>query len=200
MREHLPDARVLSVHEVLQWCRGGSRHDDASPAVLDAAKRCVDGLAEARAREGSRLAAVLAERIVHLRGLADAAEPLVPAAVSRQQQRFIERWNEALDKVGGAGHGVARSSRRSRVERSRRLRDPDRRRRGAGAAAFAPGRDCPADRQGGEIGKRLEFLIQELLREANTLGSKSTSMEMTSISVDMKVAIEQLREQVQNVE
>jgi uncharacterized protein (TIGR00255 family) len=54
--------------------------------------------------------------------------------------------------------------------------------------------------KGGEIGKRLEFIVQELLREANTLGSKSPSIEMTSISVDMKVAIEQLREQVQNVE
>ena len=54
--------------------------------------------------------------------------------------------------------------------------------------------------QGGEIGKRLEFLIQELLREANTLGSKSSSLEMTGVAVDMKVAIEQLREQVMNVE
>ena len=54
--------------------------------------------------------------------------------------------------------------------------------------------------KGGEIGKRLEFIIQELLREANTLGSKSPSIEMTNISVEMKVAIEQLREQVQNVE
>ena len=200
VREHLPDARVLSVHEVLQWCRGGSRHDDASPAVLDAAKRCVDGLAEARAREGSRLAAVLAERIVHLRGLADAAEPLVPAAVSRQQQRFIERWNEALDKVGGA----ATVSREAVADRA--LNE---------AAAYAIRIDVAEELarlrshleeiarlidKGGEIGKRLEFLIQELLREANTLGSKSTSMEMTSISVDMKVAIEQLREQVQNVE
>ena len=59
-------------------------------------------------------------------------------------------------------------------------------------------RACSA--KGGEVGKRLEFLIQELLREANTLGSKSTSIEMTALSVDMKVAIEQLREQVQNVE
>ena len=56
------------------------------------------------------------------------------------------------------------------------------------------------DKEGGKIGKRLEFIIQELLREANTLGSKSPSIEMTTISVDMKVAIEQLREQVQNVE
>ena len=53
---------------------------------------------------------------------------------------------------------------------------------------------------GGEIGKRLDFLIQELHREANTLGSKSAALELTQISVEMKVAIEQMREQVQNIE
>jgi uncharacterized protein (TIGR00255 family) len=53
---------------------------------------------------------------------------------------------------------------------------------------------------GGEVGKRLDFLIQELHREANTLGSKSAALELTAISLDMKVAIEQMREQVQNLE
>jgi len=200
VREHLPDSRPLSVHEVLQWCRGAVRQEDSGPAVLDAARRCIAGLAEARAREGARLAAVLAERVAHLRTLADAALPLVPAAVARQQQRFVERWNEALDKAGGA----ASVSREAIQERA--LNE---------AAAFAIRIDVAEELarlrshldeiarlidQGGEIGKRLEFLIQELLREANTLGSKSTSIEMTAISVDMKVAIEQLREQVQNVE
>jgi uncharacterized protein (TIGR00255 family) len=200
VREHLPDARALSVHEVLHWCRGGARHEDASDAVLDAARRCVEGLAEARAREGARLAAVLSERIVHLRALAAAAEPLVPAAVARQQQRFIDRWNEALGKVDAAST-VPREAIADRALNE--------------AAAYAIRIDVAEELarlrshldeiarlidKGGEIGKRLEFLIQELLREANTLGSKSTSIEMTAISVDMKVAIEQLREQVQNVE
>ena len=53
---------------------------------------------------------------------------------------------------------------------------------------------------GGELGKRLDFLMQELHREANTLGSKSAALELTRISVDMKVLIEQMREQVQNIE
>jgi uncharacterized protein (TIGR00255 family) len=53
---------------------------------------------------------------------------------------------------------------------------------------------------GGEVGKRLDFLIQELLREANTLASKAASLELTNVAVEMKVAIEQLREQVQNIE
>ena len=55
-------------------------------------------------------------------------------------------------------------------------------------------------RKGGEIGKRLDFLIQELHREANTLGSKSAALELTRIGVDMKVLVEQMREQVQNIE
>ena len=54
--------------------------------------------------------------------------------------------------------------------------------------------------KGGEAGKRLDFLIQELHREANTLGSKSAALELSRISVDMKVLIEQMREQVQNIE
>jgi uncharacterized protein (TIGR00255 family) len=200
VREHLPDARALSVHEVLQWCRGGTRQDDASGAVLDAAKRCIEELAQARAREGARLAAILGERVAHLRSLATAAEPLVPAAVARQQLRFVERWNEALERVGAA----ATVAHEAITERA--LNE---------AAAYAIRIDVAEELarlrshldeiarlldKGGEIGKRLEFLIQELLREANTLGSKSTSIEMTAVSVDMKVAIEQLREQVQNVE
>jgi uncharacterized protein (TIGR00255 family) len=55
-------------------------------------------------------------------------------------------------------------------------------------------------KKGGEIGKRMDFLIQELHREANTMGSKSAALELTHISVDMKVLIEQMREQVQNIE
>jgi uncharacterized protein (TIGR00255 family) len=63
-----------------------------------------------------------------------------------------------------------------------------------------PRRDRTPANKGGEIGKRLDFLIQELHREANTMGSKSAALELTHISVDMKVLIEQMREQVQNIE
>ena len=67
-------------------------------------------------------------------------------------------------------------------------------------------RDVPLDEierlldAGGELGKRLDFLIQELQREANTLGSKSAALELTNVSVQMKVLVEQMREQVQNIE
>ena len=200
VRQVLPDARELSVHEVLQMCRGGTASEIAGPQVIETAMLCIVGLAKARAREGERLAAVLNERVGHLRTLADAAEPLVPAAVARLQQRFLERWNEALATTGSA----ASVSKEAVADRA--LNE---------AAAYAVRIDVAEElarlrshldeisrliEKGGEIGKRLEFLIQELLREANTLGSKSPSMEMTAISVDMKVAIEQLREQVQNLE
>ncbi|MGZ5891430.1 MAG: YicC/YloC family endoribonuclease [Caldimonas sp.] len=200
VRELLPNARPLSVHEAMQWCRGASRPDAASELVLDAARRCIDGLAAARAREGERLAAILAERVAQLRQLAAAAAPLVPAAVARQQQRFVERWNDALEQTGAA-QSISREAAQERALNE--------------AAAYAIRIDVAEElgrlgshldeiqrllAKGGEVGKRLEFLIQELLREANTLGSKSPSIEMTAISVDMKVAIEQLREQVANVE
>ena len=200
VQAHLPEARPLSVQEALQWCRGTPEASVPEAGVLEAARTAIAGLAAAREREGARLAAVLVERVNHLRTLAAAAEPLVPAAVARQQQRFLERWKEALAKAEGS-QPLAREA----VE-ERALNE---------AAAYAIRIDVAEELarlrshldevarllgKGGEVGKRLEFLIQELLREANTLGSKSTSIEMTGISVEMKVAIEQLREQVQNVE
>ncbi len=196
----LPDARSLSVNEAMALCRGGTGGDQVDGGALEAARLCVEGLREARAREGARLAAALSERTAQLRELARRAEPLVPAIVQRQQQRFLERWREALAS-GLAGVSVPESALHERAL--------------AEAAAHALRIDvaeeltrlashlAEIDRllaKGGELGKRLDFLIQELHREANTLGSKSAALELTAISVDMKVLIEQMREQVQNLE
>ena len=195
-----PNAQNLSVHEILQWCKGAAPAEKLDEMALDAGRRCIAGLREARAREGKRLVAVLQERIDHLRALADQAEPLVPATVKRQQQRFLERWQEALEQTGAA-ETIAREALQERAlneaaayairidvaEELARLR----------AHLDEAGRLLAA---GGEVGKRLDFLIQELLREANTLGSKAATLELTNVSLEMKVAIEQLREQVQNIE
>jgi uncharacterized protein (TIGR00255 family) len=196
----LPHARALSVHEVLQWCKAGQTAPKLDEAALDAARRAIAALRESRAREGERLVTVLRERTAHLRQLAVQAEPLVPAAVARQQQRFLERWKEAMEVTGAA------TSLSEEQIRERALNE---------AAAVAIRIDVAEElarlrshldeierllKAGGEIGKKLDFLIQELLREANTLGSKAGSIELTGIAVSMKVAIEQLREQVQNLE
>lgn len=196
----LPKAAPLSVHEVLQWCRGATPAARLDDSALAAAQAAVAALAEARAREGARLAAVLGERVTHLRALAMQAAPLLPAVVQRQQQRFLDRWQEALAQAGAAASVPAQALQERAL---------------AEAAAFAIRIDVAEElarlqahldeidrllAKGGELGKRLDFLIQELHREANTLGSKSAALELTAISVEMKVAIEQMREQVQNIE
>lgn len=196
----LPKAQALSVHEVMQWCKAGAATGRLDEAALDAARRAVTGLREARAREGRRLVEVLQSRLARLRELAAQAEPLVPAAIARQQQKFVERWEEALAATGAA-QSVSREALQDRALNE--------------AAAYAIRIDVAEElarlrahldelarllKAGGEVGKRLDFLIQELLREANTLGSKASTLELTNISVEMKVAIEQLREQVQNIE
>ncbi len=196
----LPNARPLSVNEALHWCRQGGATERLDEAALAAARTAIDGLREARAREGARLVTILMERIARLRELAVQAAPLVPAVVQRQQQRFLERWNEALQNAGAGGSVSAEAL------RDRALNE---------AAAYAMRIDVAEElarlgahleeitrllQAGGELGKRLDFLIQELHREANTLGSKSSALELTNVSVEMKVAIEQMREQVQNIE
>jgi uncharacterized protein YicC (UPF0701 family) len=178
----LPQARELSVNEVLQWCRGAAPVERLDEAALDATRRCIEGLREARAREGDRLATMLLERAGRLRELARQAEPLLPQVVQRQQQRFLERWNEALGSAGAASAGLSPAGAAgARAARSRQLRHPHRRRRGTHPPELPPGRDrTPAAKAGGELGKRLDFLIQELQREANTLGSKSAALELTT--------------------
>ena len=196
----LPKAQPLSVNEALQWCRQGGATDRLDEAVLTAAREAISGLREARGREGARLVDILMERIARLRELAAMARPLVPAVVQRQQQRFLDRWNEALQNAG-AGGSVSADALRDRALSE--------------AAAYALRIDVAEElarlsahldeidrllKAGGELGKRLDFLIQELQREANTLGSKASALELTNLSVEMKVAIEQMREQVQNIE
>ena len=196
----LPQARPLSVNEVMQWCRGSGPAPKLDDGALQAAQRCVAALQDARAREGARLALMLLERVARLRELAAQAGPLLPQVVQRQQARFLERWNEALSAVQSASQ-VPEHALQERAL--------------AEAASYALRIDVAEElsrlgshleeierllKAGGELGKRLEFLIQELQREANTLGSKSAALELTSIAVEMKVAIEQMREQVQNIE
>ena len=200
VRVWLPDAKSLSVADVLRVTSGAEPVDDerTASALMALAETVLDDFVAARAREGERLAQLIRERVAQLRGLAASAEPLVPEAVQAQKQRFLARWQEALS--AGAGQ-VAPEAAQDRAL--------------AEATAFAIRIDVAEElgrltahldeiesvlKKGGEAGKRLDFLIQELHREANTLGSKAAAMELTRISVDMKVLIEQMREQVQNIE
>lgn len=202
----LPQARALSVAETLHLAERAASNADASEqakTLLALGAKALDELLAAREREGARLVQLLQERIAALRALVKEAAPLAPQAVQAQQQRFLARWNEALATASAAGDAPAPAP---AAAQERALSE---------AASYAIRIDVAEElgrlaahldeidavlAKGGETGRRLDFLIQELHREANTLGSKSASLELTRISVDMKVLIEQMREQVQNLE
>jgi len=194
----LPKATPLSVNEIMNWCRTAGPIAKLEDVAMEAARQSIAGLLDARQRDGKRLVAILVERLNGLKVLAEQATPLVPLAVKRQQERFVQRYKEALEAVGG--------SITEEAAQERALSE---------AAAYALRIDVDEEltrlkahldeisrllKKGGEVGKRLDFLIQELHREANTLGSKAAALELTQISVEMKVLIEQMREQVQNIE
>ena len=199
VRAWMADVRPLSVADVLRLASSEQASArDWSADMMPLAEKALKELIAARGREGARLAATLLERVGQIRALAQQAMPLVPQLVTAQRQRFLERWKEAMSSAQGLSVPEAAQDRAL-----------------AEATAFAIRIDVAEEitrlgshldelerliNAGGEIGKRLDFLIQELHREANTMGSKSAALELTHISVDMKVLIEQLREQVQNIE
>jgi uncharacterized protein (TIGR00255 family) len=200
VRVWLPEAASLSAADALRLAavEQASGTEDMTADLLPLTSKVLDDFIAARAREGARLTQLLLERLAPLRQLAAEAAPLVPRAVEAQKQRFLARWAEA---IGSAESGIAPEAAQERALTE--------------ATAFAIRVDIAEElgrltahldeieavlNKGGEVGKRLDFLIQELHREANTLGSKSPALELTRISVDMKVLIEQMREQVQNIE
>ena len=199
VRAWLPNANPLSVADVLRLANNEQDvQRDWSTELQQVAQHALAQLLEARQREGARLTSMLTGHLAQLQALSEKAAPLVPQLVTQQRQRFLDRWREAMALTDGAVLPEAAQERAL-----------------AEATAFAIRIDVAEEltrlrshidemsqllKKGGELGKRLDFLIQELHREANTLGSKSSALELTHISVDMKVLIEQMREQVQNIE
>jgi uncharacterized protein (TIGR00255 family) len=201
------DARGLSVADVLRL--SGSQANsiensgETTKSLLNVTQAVVVDLLASRGREGARLATMLKSHLAQLRALASQAGPLIPILVAQQRSKFMDRWNEALAMDLGQNE---RKPETNQMAMDRALNE---------ATAFAIRIDVAEELtrlashldeierlldKGGETGKRLDFLIQELHREANTLGSKSSILELTRISVEMKVLIEQMREQVQNIE
>ena len=198
IKSWLPSAAPFSAADVMRLATFADKTPhDHSDEFLSLAKQAVKQLLSARQREGGKLKDMLLDRTMQLRALATLVTPLVPKLVEQQKTRFMERFNDA----------VAQGSKlQPEVVLERALTE---------VTAFAIRIDVAEEvtrlashldeidrllAVGGELGKRLDFLVQELHREANTLGAKSPSLELTRISVDMKVLIEQIREQVQNIE
>lgn len=194
VRTVLPEAPVLSVGEVLRW--NGMLESVALPAeelqsaLLVLLQSVQADFNAAREREGAKLAEFLLQRVAQIEALCDEAAPRIPAAIAAYEARLGARLREAMQ------HG-----------------DEDRLRQEM--AVFASRGDVEEElsrlrthvqevrrvvEKGGAAGKRLDFLMQELNREANTLGSKSVDVEVSRASMEMKILIEQMREQIQNIE
>ena len=187
-------SRALSTADVLRWPGVVQTAALDWPVLLQEyqamAAEAIQGLKEARTREGARLAGLIQERTGAMRVLVAKAEPLIPAA----QQAFAEKARaKLLEVIGSAEDERIRQEltlyavRTDVAEELGRLKvhldEVDR---------VVSSHD--------QAGKRLDFLMQELNREANTLGSKSVSAEVSGIAMELKLLIEQIREQVQNIE
>ena len=189
-----PDARPLSVEEILHW-PGVLADESLSPEklkdqVLGVLDKTIAELNQSRAREGAKLESLLRERLDSMAGLVREAQPRMPAAVKAYQEKLSAKLAEA-----GAATGDERLHQEVVLYAARIDVDEELSRLVTHIAEFRRVLD-----KGGACGKRLDFLCQELNREANTLGSKSVANEMTRTSVELKVLIEQMREQVQNIE
>jgi uncharacterized protein (TIGR00255 family) len=194
VRDALPDVQPLRVIEVLHW-PGVLGEDTAAAeklrdAALDAMRAALAELAAARTREGGKLAQMIRERVARIRSRLAEIEPLVPQAVAAYAERLTTKLREALaaaDEERIRQEIAVFGVRIDVAEELSRL----------GAHLDEVDRVLAA---GGAVGKRLDFLMQELNREANTLGAKSVSKEISAAVLEFKVLIEQMREQVQNLE
>ena len=190
----LPHGQPLGVADLLRWpgvIEGESAGmEGLHEACLPLLRRGLDELSATRSREGEKLKTFLLQRVAQMDALVAGVLPHIPRLIAAYQEKLAARLKEVM----GTG-------------------DDDRIRQEI--ALFAQKIDVDEElsrlqthlaemrrilEKGGAVGKRLDFLMQELNREANTLGSKSAASETTQTAMELKVLIEQMREQIQNIE
>ncbi|MFM8463714.1 MAG: YicC/YloC family endoribonuclease [Burkholderiaceae bacterium] len=201
-----PDASPLSVNELLRW--PGVLHEaelsqDTLQADVQATlKAALDAFVESRQREGAALMTMLLSRIDEIEAIVARITPLVPAAVEQFQQKAIDRLREAMGLAVADGKpSLTTEEMHERIRQEVtlygiRVDVAEELTRLSGHLAET--REIL--KKGGQVGKRLDFMMQELNREANTLGSKAAVKALSDASMQMKLLIEQMREQVQNLE
>jgi len=159
-------------------------------AALGALDNALSELVATRNREGMRLKALLDERLAGMRTVVDGVAAIAPTLAGELRTRLSAKLAELKQSVDPARleQEIVLFAQRADV-------DEELGRLGAHIAEVAR-----VLQKGGAVGRRLDFLMQELNREANTLGSKAADIRLTNAAVDLKVLIEQMREQVQNLE
>jgi uncharacterized protein (TIGR00255 family) len=195
----LPDARSLSVADVLRWNgileTPTASADAVGDTLLELLQKVLQEFSDSRAREGEKLKDFLLQRLEKIELLRIGVMPHVPAAIAAYEQKLVTRLRDAMQ------NGEIQDTWDERIRQE--------------IALFATKIDVDEElsrlashltemrrvlTHGGAVGKRLDFLMQELNREANTLGSKSVDAEVSRTAMEIKILIEQMREQIQNLE
>jgi uncharacterized protein (TIGR00255 family) len=192
-KKAFPEASPLRIADLLRWPGViGEDADDESlrVAVAELCRRALEELVAARSREGAKLAAGILERVRTMQRRVDDVLPLVPQALAAYQSKITERLREAMGSTDDERirtEVALFASKADVAEELERLR----------AHLDEVQRTLAA---GGAVGKRLDFIAQELNREANTLAAKAASQAISDCALELKLLVEQIREQVQNIE
>ena len=196
-----PGAPPLGVADVLRWpgvlAEPPAAGEPMRAVIESLCRAALDELCAARAREGAKLAAVVLGRIADMKKRLAEAAPLVPEAAAAFRAKLEEKLREAL----GSG-----SDERLRAElalfAAKTDVDEELTRLDAHIQEVERtlGKGGPPRAKGEPVGKRLDFLAQEMNREANTLAAKSAGLKIADCALELKLLIEQVREQVQNIE
>ncbi|MBD8656775.1 YicC family protein [Oxalobacteraceae sp. CFBP 13730] len=203
---HFAQAAPMTVAELLRWpgvieeSTIGQESLQADVAALTVTT--IAAFVDSRRREGAALETMLQSRIESMEAIVKRITPLIPQVISQFQNKAIDRMQDAL---GLAGHGNPSTLTRQEVlERIRQevtlygIRIDVSEELSRLSAHLNETRHIL--KKGGQVGKRLDFMMQELNREANTLGAKASVKELADASMELKLLIEQMREQVQNLE
>ncbi len=194
IRNVLPTAGALTVAEILKWPGvmniAATSSDALHAAVSNALQQALQDFSATRAREGEKLANFLLERVDGIEQIRQAVAPRIPDAITAYEAKLRTRLLEALGNEDDERVRQEITLYANKIDVDEELSRLD--------THLAEVKRVIA--KGGILGKRLDFMMQELHREANTLGSKSVDAEVSRCAMDIKLLIEQMREQVQNIE
>lgn len=201
------NAPAMTVNELLRWPgvieEAEIGQDTLQADVTATMSKTLDAFITSRTREGAALETMLISRVDAMDAIVLRIAPLIPLVIAQFQQKAIERLQEAL----GLAEQNATSKTLTREESLERIRQE--------VTLYGVRIDVSEElsrmtahldetrqilKKGGQVGKRLDFMMQELNREANTLGSKAAIKDLADASMELKLLIEQMREQVQNLE
>ena len=194
VQQHFPQSQPLRIAEILHWpgvlMQQGSDQEALANEIRTGLQQVLQDMGDARAREGAKLKAMILERLQGMEQIVAYVKPQLPLQIKAYQERLAAKLKEALASLSDE-----RISQEMAVFMQRVDVDEELTRLVAHISEVRRILD-----EDTAVGKRLDFLMQELNREANTLGSKSVSIEVSRASMELKVLIEQMREQIQNIE